>query len=452
MTAVKTVYSADALLRIRGSVAANQLPPSLEDLPEGCKSLFVRLNDTPNVAVVRHTKKADVSRDSDSWNVSSSAGKVIDLSAEDRERLLSIRQSFGARFGGGMPKSNENVAPPNGAQRAAHQDSIPVAREIAPAQGPPPGNKFSGWGSQRPPTAQEFYEAIPKAPLSRAEQRRQQEVKQGSSSPSQPKVVTLNKASEPFIPAPLRQQPNASTIDPVEWYTWWVSQSTGHSAVPLGDGAARGKTRRAKRNPQHNAASNSPQSDSDSSEEEEEGNDKPRARRGGVKHRKKMERRLMNAQLPAQPQGKEASQGGKKSADDVARDTRCRPASITEIAKDRRIFQRERQVALGTRTLGYLVMMRMLERGLSVHDESFPPPTRQPCSKRSWDGQMRRWRQRLHIYDEHASEYLSPEEIAAHAHRRQQDKDEEEELDASADDLEESPAKTDAPQATHPVA
>lgn len=525
MTAVaKTTYSADMLLRLRTAPGVSGAPPNLEGLPDSCKSLFACLNDAPAITVVRHTKQNDTSGDS-VWNVSSSTEKPTpkhDLGADDRERLLSIRQTFTSRLGGTRlnatavdyaiadlaHKNNQPKAPVTQVVAVSKKAKAAAAAAAAPAAPavvatPAVDKKFGGWSvTGRAETAQEFYAAVPAAPVSRAEQRRTQSNKRGATavSPAPTTAQSLNRRAPAYNPSnkaapaqPTAASTTVPTMDPAEWYAWWLTQaSNANGNMPIdqngnimGELPAQSRgTRRAKRNNNRGNApadattdvapvlpteAASPKNDirsDDATAEDADGDigtSKGRGRRGGAKHRRMLEERRTKT-----PSNKDTSNAvdpdteGKSAvfADDASddeydgRDTRCRPAAITETAKERRTHQRERQVALGTRTLGYLVMEHMASRGMTVHPESFPPPTGQPCSKRSWDGQMRRWRQRLHLYDEHATDFLAPEVIAAHTRNRRAREKEEDELALSTED--EAPTKkttsvVHAPQASRPT-
>ena len=93
--------------------------------------------------------------------------------------------------------------------------------------------------------------------------------------------------------------------------------------------------------------------------------------------------------------------------------TRKLPAVLSAEAAARRMWQRERQVALGTRTLGFKVWERMKATNMPAHVDCTIPRASQPCSKRSWDGQMRRWRQQIHEYDNLATSIFTPDELLA---------------------------------------
>ena len=66
---------------------------------------------------------------------------------------------------------------------------------------------------------------------------------------------------------------------------------------------------------------------------------------------------------------------------------------------ERRLDQRQKQVDLGKKTLSYLLYCNKIpiferKKGMPV-----TPRKNQICSKRSWDGQVRKWRRLLHEYD-----------------------------------------------------
>lgn len=67
----------------------------------------------------------------------------------------------------------------------------------------------------------------------------------------------------------------------------------------------------------------------------------------------------------------------------------------------RRLEQRIKQVTYGENTRGYVNLMKALEREPNLAKGCIPlrPAVHQKCSKRSWDGQIRKWRRSLHMYD-----------------------------------------------------
>lgn len=87
------------------------------------------------------------------------------------------------------------------------------------------------------------------------------------------------------------------------------------------------------------------------------------------------------------------------------------PKSVEQITQ--RDKQRERQIRIGTSTLGYKVFAKFQTLGLTLppKSEGKPPNVHQNCSKRSWDGQVRRWRQMLHDFDKLALQVFTREEL-----------------------------------------
>jgi hypothetical protein len=64
---------------------------------------------------------------------------------------------------------------------------------------------------------------------------------------------------------------------------------------------------------------------------------------------------------------------------------------------DRRLGQREKQLAYGKATLGY--RLSQLAAAQSDEGAARTPRAGQKCSKRCWDAQVREWRVRLHAHD-----------------------------------------------------
>lgn len=66
-----------------------------------------------------------------------------------------------------------------------------------------------------------------------------------------------------------------------------------------------------------------------------------------------------------------------------------------------RLDQRIKQIAYGENTRGFMNLMKALERDPGLVKGCIPvkPAIHQKCSKRSWDGQVRKWRRALHMYD-----------------------------------------------------
>jgi histone RNA hairpin-binding protein len=64
----------------------------------------------------------------------------------------------------------------------------------------------------------------------------------------------------------------------------------------------------------------------------------------------------------------------------------------------RRLFQRQKQIELGRNTIGYKNFIQSVPE--DIRDKVLrEPDIQQKCSKRSWDGQVRKWRRGLHSWD-----------------------------------------------------
>jgi hypothetical protein len=75
-------------------------------------------------------------------------------------------------------------------------------------------------------------------------------------------------------------------------------------------------------------------------------------------------------------------------------------AKPEEVETDqRRVDQRERQLRFGKETDGYLEFVKKVPLVDRLPEHPKTPEKTQKCSKRSWDGQIRRWRRQLHLFD-----------------------------------------------------
>lgn len=70
---------------------------------------------------------------------------------------------------------------------------------------------------------------------------------------------------------------------------------------------------------------------------------------------------------------------------------------------EQRLRQRQKQIDLGKRTEGYTRYISMRPKRERASDEPKTPNIHKKCSKRSWDGQVRKWRKQLHAFDDPAS-------------------------------------------------
>jgi hypothetical protein len=75
---------------------------------------------------------------------------------------------------------------------------------------------------------------------------------------------------------------------------------------------------------------------------------------------------------------------------------RNRPVSPLD---DQRLVQRQKQIDYGYRTVGYLRYRLLVPKDMRKPDHPRTPKKAQGCSKRSWDGQLKKWRRDLHLWD-----------------------------------------------------
>jgi len=75
---------------------------------------------------------------------------------------------------------------------------------------------------------------------------------------------------------------------------------------------------------------------------------------------------------------------------------RNRPVSPLD---DQRLIQRQKQIDYGYRTVGYLRYRLLVPKESRKPDHPRTPKKAQGCSKRSWDGQLKKWRRDLHLWD-----------------------------------------------------
>eukprot|EP00992_Anisonema_acinus_P003437 TRINITY_DN13045_c0_g1_i1.p1 TRINITY_DN13045_c0_g1~~TRINITY_DN13045_c0_g1_i1.p1 ORF type:complete len:263 (+),score=9.43 TRINITY_DN13045_c0_g1_i1:60-848(+) len=80
-----------------------------------------------------------------------------------------------------------------------------------------------------------------------------------------------------------------------------------------------------------------------------------------------------------------------------------------------RLAQRQKQIMYGENTPGYDNLMRALERDPSLRRQALPvkPSLLQKCSKRSWDGQVRKWRRGLHMFDLNRGEHVVEQDLVS---------------------------------------
>jgi len=66
---------------------------------------------------------------------------------------------------------------------------------------------------------------------------------------------------------------------------------------------------------------------------------------------------------------------------------------------EQRLAQRQKQIDYGYRTVGYLRYRLLVTKDHRKPDHPRTPKKTQNCSKRSWDGQLKKWRRDLHLWD-----------------------------------------------------
>jgi len=66
---------------------------------------------------------------------------------------------------------------------------------------------------------------------------------------------------------------------------------------------------------------------------------------------------------------------------------------------ERRLLTRQKQIDIGKNTPGYQSFSAVVPKERRSRGDPQTPNKHQVCSKRSWDGQIRKWRRMLHKYD-----------------------------------------------------
>lgn len=88
--------------------------------------------------------------------------------------------------------------------------------------------------------------------------------------------------------------------------------------------------------------------------------------------------------------------GGTNNGEKTFRRTR----KIGKETDEHRIKQRDKQLQLGKKSEGYTRYTNLIPKWKRQDQDPVTPDKYQICSKRSWDGQMSKWRRLLHAYDE----------------------------------------------------
>jgi histone RNA hairpin-binding protein len=75
------------------------------------------------------------------------------------------------------------------------------------------------------------------------------------------------------------------------------------------------------------------------------------------------------------------------------------PARPISPLDEQRLGQRQKQIDYGYRTVGYLRYRLLVAKDQRKPEHPRTPKKTQGCSKRSWDGQLKKWRRDLHLWD-----------------------------------------------------
>jgi len=90
----------------------------------------------------------------------------------------------------------------------------------------------------------------------------------------------------------------------------------------------------------------------------------------------------------------------RRTPKDKPRDGEAAPDGPTVETDERRLAQRLKQVEYGKVTHGYKCYLHVCPRDKRRKGDPQTPSAAQKCSKRSWDGQVKKWRRQLHKYDD----------------------------------------------------
>jgi len=88
--------------------------------------------------------------------------------------------------------------------------------------------------------------------------------------------------------------------------------------------------------------------------------------------------------------------GGTKYSPSKSPKSPIRPISPLD---EQRLAQRQKQIDYGYRTVGYLRYRLLVSKDHRKPEHPRTPKKTQGCSKRSWDGQLKKWRRDLHLWD-----------------------------------------------------
>lgn len=107
------------------------------------------------------------------------------------------------------------------------------------------------------------------------------------------------------------------------------------------------------------------------------------------------------AAVPAVPDdSKEKENKEKDSTEELSKKMK----SVLREDDPRRLAQRQKQIEYGKNTVGYHKYADLVPKNKRKREDPKTPNKHQICSKRSWDGQIRKWRRMLHFYDPEGTE------------------------------------------------
>lgn len=106
-----------------------------------------------------------------------------------------------------------------------------------------------------------------------------------------------------------------------------------------------------------------------------------------------------NSPVPPSPIGTPSAKKNPGSPAAVTSPKTPGSGSSPKIIDAHQIEQRKKQVDYGHQTLGYIRYRLLVPKEKRSRDDPRTPKKSQACSKRSWDGQIKKWRRDLHKWD-----------------------------------------------------
>jgi len=84
---------------------------------------------------------------------------------------------------------------------------------------------------------------------------------------------------------------------------------------------------------------------------------------------------------------------------DIVSSPKTPNSSSPKIVDAHQLEQRQKQIDYGHQTLGYIRYRLLVPKEKRTRDDPRTPKKSQACSKRSWDGQIKKWRRDMHKWD-----------------------------------------------------